>query len=310
MRSIEYMGLGEIPPAERNPKAHALGLLILSIGRFGFCEPALLDERTGRLIGGHGRLEAVRAINAWREGGGGAGGNKAAAAAGYDLPADVWDEYDEVTGGVDPGGAGEPEGIAVDEAGVWSAPVVRGWSSADDDEAEALLIALNRLPEAGGWDTRGLAEILGGMDTDLLEVAGYEAADLDAILAEAGALDDAAAQWEDAGYGDESGGALESEPGELERAEAAPAPGPAPAPEADQADAGEAPRPSVRNIVRQATTESRETVTDQRAELRPEPDDIYRQQWGLLVTCLDEADQGRALAELRHRGYRVEPLRS
>lgn len=294
MRTIEYMSLGQIPPAERNPKAHALGLLVLSIGRFGFCEPALLDERTGRLVGGHGRLEAVRAIKAWREGGGDTGGAAAAAEAGYVLPDEVWDEFDEVTGGADPEGPGEPEGIAVDEAGDWSAPVVRGWSSADDDEAEALLIALNRLPEAGGWDTRGLAEILGGMDDDLLEVAGYEPADLDAILAEAVALDDADAEAEA-----EAEAAQDPAP-ELDDAD----------PEGGEVDAGHAPRPSVRNTVRQNTTESSETVTESPAELRPEPADVYRQQWGLLVTCLDEDHQGRSLAELRHQGYRVEPLRS
>lgn len=300
MRNIEYMRLADIPAAERNPKTHALGLLVLSIGRFGFADPALLDERTGRLIGGHGRLAALAAIKAYR-----GTGLEGATAAGYELPAELWAEFDEVTGGADPGGAGEPEGVSVDKTGAWSAPVVRGWSSADDDEAEALLIALNRLPEAGGWDTRGLAEILGGMDADLLEVAGYEVADLDLIVAEAVALNLAEGVDLTPDPDDDLDEADQDEDGQAEADRTADDEAyddeTAAGPDDDEVVSLEGGTPPVRKAVRDQAD---------RAEARPVRQDPYRQQWGLLITCSDEDHQARALAELRHHGYRVEAIKS
>lgn len=124
-RRIEYMPVRAIPSAEVNPKEHDDAGIAASIGRFGYVEPMLLDERTGRLISGHGRLRALR--------------------------------ENEENGG-DP-----PDGVQVGPDG-WEAPVVRGWASRDDGEALAALLAVNRIVERGGWDDRELIQALDGLD--------------------------------------------------------------------------------------------------------------------------------------------------
>lgn len=145
-RRLEHMPLADIDSAHRNPKGHDLPALQRSIGTFGYVEPVVLDERTGRLVAGHGRVEALRR-----------------AAADAETP---------------------PEGVALDGNGEWLVPVLRGWSSRSDDEAEAYLIAANRLTEAGGWDDHGLAEILAELaDAQLLDVTGYTGDDLDDLIA-------------------------------------------------------------------------------------------------------------------------------
>src|SRR5690606_33572698 len=78
-----------------------------------------------------------------------------------------------------------PEGIQVLRDGTWKLPVIRGWSSANDAEAEAYLVASNRIVETGGWDLPELADLLGGIrETDLgLDGIGYDPASLDELLA-------------------------------------------------------------------------------------------------------------------------------
>lgn len=142
-RRIEYVALDEIAPADRNAKGHDASLIGGSMDRFGFIEPAVLDERTGRLVAGHGRREKL----------------------------------------IDKRDAGEsaPEGIVVRD-GVWFVPVVRGWSSIDDTEAEAAGIALNRIGEVGGW-RRELGTVLDqlALAPRGLEGLGFDAADLDQL---------------------------------------------------------------------------------------------------------------------------------
>jgi hypothetical protein len=103
MRRVEYLAVDEILPAERNPKLHAARDIDASITRFGFVEPIVMDERTGRLVAGHGRLEDLLTKQQ--------------------------------------GGGAPPDGIVVDEQGRWRVPVVRGWSSADDAEAAVRLVS-------------------------------------------------------------------------------------------------------------------------------------------------------------------------
>lgn len=159
---IEYVALAGVKPAKRNPKGHDDDLLDESLDRFGYVEPVLMDERTGRLVAGHGRLGRLKA----RE----------------------------------KSGAAAPAGIVAGRDG-WKLPVVRGWSSADDAEAEAYLIASNRLVEAGGWaDGETLAAMLqsiAGSDAALSGV-GYtpeQLGDLLAGLGPAPSLDDLADQY-------------------------------------------------------------------------------------------------------------------
>lgn len=154
-RRIEYLPVDDLIPARTNPKRHRTDLLRQSIARFGYASPALRDERTGRLVVGHGRTTAVIAM---RE-----------------------------------AGESAPDGVRVDAAGRWLVPVVCGWSSRSDAEAEALLLADNRHTELGGWDTNELAEMLGdvaGTDADLAELAGWTPGELEDLLSasEAGPL--------------------------------------------------------------------------------------------------------------------------
>ena len=132
-------------PHPDNPKGHDLDQLAVSIRRLGFLDPLVVDMRTGLLIAGHGRREALQAMK---------------------------------KAGEDP-----PAGVAVDDGGGWQVPVYQGWRSADDNEAAAALIALNRLTETGGWQTGPLVDLLdrlaeldGGMDG-----VGYDSDALDEL---------------------------------------------------------------------------------------------------------------------------------
>lgn len=141
------MPLDDLPEAVRNPKAHDEQGIDASLDRFGYVEPAVLDERTGRLVSGHGRK---RGLQAKRE-----------------------------------RGEQPPEGVELGAEGVWLVPVYRGWTSRSDAEAEAYLLAANRLTERGGWQNDGLASLLqelagqeGGLDG-----TGYTADDLTELVA-------------------------------------------------------------------------------------------------------------------------------
>jgi hypothetical protein len=137
-RWSEYLPLDQLVPARKNPKRHSKEVLAASVARWGFAEPGLIDERTGRLVAGHGRYETLRDLQR-------AGGEP-------------------------------PEGVMVDDAGKWLVPVGRGWSSADDDSADAYLIASNRTSEVGGWDDHELDKMLAELDgesTDALAGTGF-----------------------------------------------------------------------------------------------------------------------------------------
>jgi len=149
-RRLEYMPLEAIPPAPVNPKAHDLGQLHTSVGRFGFTEPMLLDERTGRLVAGHGRLETLQQMKAQ--------------------------------------GQAPPDGVVVAPDGTWQAPVIRGWASKSDADASAYLLASNRLVELGAWHDAALADLLKELAAqDALEGTGFDADDLDELLKGIGA---------------------------------------------------------------------------------------------------------------------------
>lgn len=140
------MRLIDLPAAVRNPKKHALSQVDASMERFGYTEPVLLDERTGRLVAGHGRVETLIAREA--------------------------------------AGQAAPEGVVVDPEGKWTVPVVRGWESSDDQEAEAYLVASNRLTELGGWDSSELADMLAELDKGAgLIGTGYTPENLTDLLA-------------------------------------------------------------------------------------------------------------------------------
>lgn len=151
-RRIEYLPVTEVQEAEVNPKEHDTPRIASSVSRFGFADAPILDERTGRLVAGHGRLSDIRA---------------------------------RLEDGKEP-----PEGIVVDDAGRWLMPVQRGWASRSDEDAAAFLVAHNRLTETGGWDDRQLAEMLDELrdvDPDLLDLTGYSDDDIEELI---GGFDD------------------------------------------------------------------------------------------------------------------------
>ena len=63
-RRIEYVRLSDVPPATRNPKGHHQPSLQASIAAHGFADAVILDERTQRLVAGHGRTEALIGMRA------------------------------------------------------------------------------------------------------------------------------------------------------------------------------------------------------------------------------------------------------
>jgi len=147
-RTLVYMDLGDLVSRfhPSNPKLHSLEEIRRSMSRFGYTESILLDERTGLLAAGHGRVSVL---------------------------------FADAKAGAEP-----PEGITVVH-GNWHVPVQRGWASKDDEEAMAYLVASNRLVEIGGWDDAGLASMLQSISqTDLgLAGVGYDDSQLADLLA-------------------------------------------------------------------------------------------------------------------------------
>lgn len=164
-RRVVYLRLSEIQRAERNPKRHATDAIGASIAHFGLAELPLLDERTGRIVAGHGRLN--------------------------DLDA-------KKTAGGTP-----PDGVKVDSDGDWLVPLIGGWRSRSDDDAASYLVASNRTTELGGWDDAELADLLSSLDaadTELLNLTGYSHDELTDLLDEL-ADDDTADPDADSGRG-------------------------------------------------------------------------------------------------------------
>lgn len=151
-RRLEYVPVDDLPDHPRNPRDHVLADLRASVVRFGFTSPPMIDGRTGLLAEGHGRKKATIDLR--------------------DNPPEPLPK------------AWPPEGVVVED-GTWYVPVVHGWSSADDTEAEAYLLAGN---QGGGWQNDVLAELLGELAmADALDGTAFTADHLDDLLADLGA---------------------------------------------------------------------------------------------------------------------------
>lgn len=137
-------------PEPTNVKLHDLGEIVTSIRKRGFVELPALDDRTGKLVAGHGRLEALAALKK--------------------------------------DGAPLPKGLKKADDGEWLVPVLRGWASKDDVDARAYLVGSNRLVELGGWDEEGLGRLLKSIAADggpeALLGTGYDGDDIDKMLGE------------------------------------------------------------------------------------------------------------------------------
>jgi hypothetical protein len=181
-RRIEYLPIDEIQPDPRNPRAHeSIEDVKASILRFGFVDPIIHDDRTGQMIAGHGRVEALTDLHArW-------------------LKAPKKDR--EVPGGITADGDR------------WHAPVVFGWSSADDNEAAGLLMALNRLTETSKWIPDKQLALLNEIAESVEGLVGVGYSDddraaLQRLVEASGQALDAAAEWANAGMPDYSSESL------------------------------------------------------------------------------------------------------
>lgn len=159
-RSIEYVSLRKLRADPRNPKAHAAEAIEHSVGRFGFVEPIVVDERTGYIASGHGRIETLTRMRVDRK--------------------------------------APPSGVKVTSKGDWLIPVVKGWASETDAEAGAALIAFNRTTELGGWVDEALLDLLQEIeDADALGFTGEQVADLESTVAAAASANEKRADVDD-----------------------------------------------------------------------------------------------------------------
>ncbi|MCC7104149.1 MAG: DNA modification methylase [Chloroflexi bacterium] len=129
----------------RNPKGHDLDALAASFDRFGYVMPGAVNDRTGSVIAGHGRNDALARRRA--------------------------------------AGLPPPRGIGVDDSGRWLVPTIHGFDLNEDD-ALAYLLADNRITELGGYDEAALAAVLRDLEatTEGLNGTGFSELDLDKLL--------------------------------------------------------------------------------------------------------------------------------
>lgn len=129
-----------------NPKLHALEELGAAFADRGFVEPIILDEKTGQIVAGNGRVEELIALR--------------------------------------DSGADAPERIEV-RGGKWYVPVVRGVNLKTVDQARKHLLASNRLVERGGYDNKLLVQLLGkiGTTADDLVGTGFDEKDVVRFMA-------------------------------------------------------------------------------------------------------------------------------
>lgn len=146
-RYTTYVPLTDLAPTPGNPKKHEVERIIESIGTHGFVDQPIADERTGTILGGHGRREALIEM--------------------------------QIRGERLPGG------LLMDNDGGWLVPVQRGWASRDDAEAKALNIKLNKIGADGGWRPRSLAAYLEDIvtaDAELYDSLAITEDELDKLL--------------------------------------------------------------------------------------------------------------------------------
>ena len=140
---LEYVDLSKLVRWSGNPKDHDKGAINESIRKHGFRDPMELDESTGQLVAGHGRLDTLQQMKA--------------------------------------AGEAAPDYIVV-EGGAWLVPIIMS-DFGDELNARSYIIANNRINELGGWNDAELAKWLSDLAAqDLLPGTGYDADDLDDLL--------------------------------------------------------------------------------------------------------------------------------
>lgn len=141
---IEYMSLEILKKWPRNPKEHDLGEIHQSFKRFGYVNPIIIDERSGQMVVGHGRVDTL----------------------------------------IQKKSLGEPPPKRIKKKGKdWLVPVIRGVRFDDKTEAEAYGIADNRISEIGGWNEGQLQDVLVDLaDDQKLDGIGFDGDDLDRLI--------------------------------------------------------------------------------------------------------------------------------
>jgi hypothetical protein len=143
---VDMIPLTKLERWPRNPKLHDHTALSESINRWGYTQPILIDERSGKMVAGHGRLENLTAMKQ--------------------------------------AGGPPPERVQLGPGGEWLIPVLRGVAFKSDDEAEAYLLADNRIVEIGGWNDEELLRMLtsiAGVGNDLLQSTGFNERSLELL---------------------------------------------------------------------------------------------------------------------------------
>lgn len=125
--TIQYVPLHELRKLERNPKLHSPDIE-KSYERFGYVDPVIIDEGSGKLVAGHGRVERLEIMQ------------------------------DE--------GKTPPERIKVSSEGAWLVPVIRGVAFDSQDQAEEYGVTSNALVIAGGFDEDELDALIEEADID------------------------------------------------------------------------------------------------------------------------------------------------
>lgn len=140
----KYIDIYEVQQADRNAKDHDIGTLTESMIRFGYTQPILIDKKTKKLLAGHGRIKALKTLKERK----------------YDAPKNIFVDDDK-----------------------WLVPC-HEVDMENEGEAEAYLIADNRLTELGGWNDELLLESLHSIlkDTGSLDGTGWDLEDMDDIL--------------------------------------------------------------------------------------------------------------------------------
>lgn len=166
--TVEYMFVDELVSADRNAKGHDEELIDGSMTRYGYAEPVVLDERTGKIVAGHGRKDSILARQT--------------------------------------AGSLPPKHVKVVD-GRYQVPVVRGWRSANDAEALAAGVTFNQSTIAGGWDWTLLLPDLQELEQidNGLDALGFDAQDVSDLRDMHGNLDTLEAQQRKVGEPDPRG---------------------------------------------------------------------------------------------------------
>lgn len=135
MITLELKPLSKLVGWAGNPKSHDIKAIQRSLERFGFVSPVVLDNASGKILAGHGRVAALRALKAKKS----------------EAPARV-----------------------VVEGKDWMVPCLVGVEFANEQEAQAYLLADNRLVELGGWDQELTSAMLAELSPELVAIAGFD----------------------------------------------------------------------------------------------------------------------------------------